>query len=435
MDDNFWSGHVAAPSGTHNTLVNHTLSYEDRSPLVIERFVIKRRELIYVQTFVTIFFVVLIAAAIGGFTNYLAIKMLFYPHKPIYIRGKKLPFTPGLIPKRRAEIAKSLGRIVAEYLVTSEGVAAVLQRTELKQKLTHSISSWVETRISEEETVSTFIASIVGTAKWEDWQGRLPQHLQQWTEDGIRWAWHNKSFKSKTVQEIIPGWTEETKEVWIERAGDFILDALQKELQSENGERILRQLKDHFLDRAGGWMGALAGIFMDEDKLVTKIRSAAIEQLSHRRIRHTVYDFLWNKVTEWEALTLEEVLASVSEGKDGLHWLQAQVENIAKWEVWMNKAGEISLHEVFEPHREAIFARLPHIAAWFLQLAAKYIDRVVTAIDLPRLVEAEVASFPVERVEQIVLSVSGKEFRAITWLGAFLGGLIGLLQSAFFLIM
>jgi uncharacterized membrane protein YheB (UPF0754 family) len=48
---------------------------------------------------------------------------------------------------------------------------------------------------------------------------------------------------------------------------------------------------------------------------------------------------------------------------------------------------------------------------------------------LPQLVEAQVAKFPIERLEEIILSVSGKEFRAITWLGVLLGGLIGLVQS------
>lgn len=44
-----------------------------------------------------------LGAIIGGFTNHLAIKMLFRPHRPIYIGKFQVPFTPGLIPKRRDE--------------------------------------------------------------------------------------------------------------------------------------------------------------------------------------------------------------------------------------------------------------------------------------------------------------------------------------------
>ena len=58
---------------------------------------------------ITILFMAVIGAIIGGVTNHLAIKMLFKPHNPIYIKGKRLPFTPGLIPKRREELARQLG--------------------------------------------------------------------------------------------------------------------------------------------------------------------------------------------------------------------------------------------------------------------------------------------------------------------------------------
>ena len=41
----------------------------------------------------------IIGAIIGYCTNYIAVKMLFYPRKPIYLCGRQLPFTPGAIPK------------------------------------------------------------------------------------------------------------------------------------------------------------------------------------------------------------------------------------------------------------------------------------------------------------------------------------------------
>lgn len=48
-----------------------------------------------------ILFMVIVGAVIGGFTNLLAIRMLFRPYKPIHIYGKQLPLTPGLIPSGR----------------------------------------------------------------------------------------------------------------------------------------------------------------------------------------------------------------------------------------------------------------------------------------------------------------------------------------------
>ena len=40
----------------------------------------------------------IIGAIIGYFTNYIAVKMLFYPRKEIKVFGHVLPFTPGAIP-------------------------------------------------------------------------------------------------------------------------------------------------------------------------------------------------------------------------------------------------------------------------------------------------------------------------------------------------
>ena len=34
-----------------------------------------------------------------------------------------------------------------------------------------------------------------------------------------------------------------------------------------------------------------------------------------------------------------------------------------------------------------------------------------------------------DKVERVILSITGSEFRAITWLGALLGGMIGIIQA------
>ena len=72
------------------------------------------------EAFLTILFMVAVGAIIGGVTNSLAIKMLFRPYKPIYIKKWRLPFTPGLIPRRRDDLAIQMGRLVVNHLLTPE---------------------------------------------------------------------------------------------------------------------------------------------------------------------------------------------------------------------------------------------------------------------------------------------------------------------------
>ena len=70
---------------------------------------------------------------IGYGTNYLAIKMLFRPHNPIYIGKMKVPFTPGLIPKEKAALARQMGQITEEYLLTEESLVTTLTNTKAKE--------------------------------------------------------------------------------------------------------------------------------------------------------------------------------------------------------------------------------------------------------------------------------------------------------------
>ena len=54
----------------------------------------------------------IIGGVIGYITNDLAIKMLFRPYAPVYIGSFRLPFTPGIVPKRLENLAALLGREV-----------------------------------------------------------------------------------------------------------------------------------------------------------------------------------------------------------------------------------------------------------------------------------------------------------------------------------
>ena len=62
----------------------------------------------------------LIGAVIGYATNRVAVKMLFRPRKEICVFGRRLPFTPGVIPRGKARLARAIGRAVEEQLLTAE---------------------------------------------------------------------------------------------------------------------------------------------------------------------------------------------------------------------------------------------------------------------------------------------------------------------------
>ncbi|MBR7111911.1 MAG: DUF445 family protein [Clostridia bacterium] len=82
-----------------------------------------------------------VGAAIGILTNYIAVKMLFRPYREVHIGKWRLPFTPGIIPRRQPALAAALGRMVSEKLVREEDLKRALLSDELTATVVNSILS------------------------------------------------------------------------------------------------------------------------------------------------------------------------------------------------------------------------------------------------------------------------------------------------------
>jgi uncharacterized membrane protein YheB (UPF0754 family) len=113
-------------------------------------------------------FLAFVGAAIGWLTNFVAVKMLFKPLKPVKIFGITLQ---GLIPKRKYEIAKSIGEIVErellsfndlwDRLLTEENRKFLLSNLDLKVKevTENKLPSFLPKAIKE--MISNYIGDII----------------------------------------------------------------------------------------------------------------------------------------------------------------------------------------------------------------------------------------------------------------------------------
>ena len=70
---------------------------------------------------------ILISGAIGWITNWVAIKMLFRPHKEINFGLFKIQ---GLIPKRRDEISENIADVVEKELISVDDIENKLKEVE-----------------------------------------------------------------------------------------------------------------------------------------------------------------------------------------------------------------------------------------------------------------------------------------------------------------
>ena len=83
----------------------------------------------------------LIGAAIGLLTNWIAVRMLFIPRKALYIGKWRVPFTPGVIPRRQEALARALGNTVSESLVRKEDLKRTLCSNAVSRTVAQSVLS------------------------------------------------------------------------------------------------------------------------------------------------------------------------------------------------------------------------------------------------------------------------------------------------------
>lgn len=91
----------------------------------------------------------LVGALIGWLTNIVAIRMIFRPREPV-----RLPFVSvslqGLLPRRRAELARSVGETVERHLLSADKLMDRLNLPALKQELVRSVTEHVEARLDQQ---------------------------------------------------------------------------------------------------------------------------------------------------------------------------------------------------------------------------------------------------------------------------------------------
>ena len=83
----------------------------------------------------------LLGAFIGYLTNKVAIKMLFRPLTAKYVFGIRVPMTPGVIPSKRADLAKNIGEMVGTHLLTSKEITGALEKESFQKTLYALIES------------------------------------------------------------------------------------------------------------------------------------------------------------------------------------------------------------------------------------------------------------------------------------------------------
>lgn len=370
-----------------------------------------------------------IGSVIGGVTNELAIRMLFHPYKPWMIGGFRLPFTPGLIPRRRDDISIQMGLLVENHLVTSEGIKRALAHAELERTLSQWLTGYVEGWMREERTLRHLLEQlsprIFEEGKWSE-RARQPFYLQ-WRALSSRLLEH---YSDKKLRELIPAEGETKLAAGIEYVSHMLLARFRDHLRSEDGQRTIQHMLRGLLGGGGGMFGGLVGMFLGDDKIVAKLLPFIDELLENPELADKLNGFLHHEAEKALDKRVGDVLGWI--GEDQVDTLQERI---------FEKLEEHALHLVDKPVSEVLGSLrgivveelIPRATGWIVHTLEQNVERFFHKLSIQDIVTRQVEGFPIERIEEMIVGISGKEFRMITVLGFLLGGLIGLIQGILYL--
>ena len=371
------------------------------------------------QTIYLIGFMMIIGAVIGGLTNSLAIKMLFRPYKEMRWGSWRVPFTPGLIPKRHDELAKQLGKMVVDYLITAEGLGKKLKSAVFTEAMTSWLKSEVQKWLASEKSGAELIEQHIGMKEPK-------QLLLTKTEDVVKKGYLSllENNREKTLKQVLPDSIKQKVSDLVPTTAEYILSRGQTFLESPEGKEKLSVMIDRFLIQKGT-LGNMISMFLGNDRLVDKVQPELLKFLKDQGTNQLLVELLdqeWNKL---QLKRLNEFENHLNEKEIVSFFVRMIESNVPVFE-WLDQP----MKTWSGPYQNVINERfIPKGVDLTLDLLSTHLEELLKRIHLEDIVSEQVQTFSVERLEELVLSISKREFKMITYLGALLGGIIGLIQG------
>ncbi|MFK9116089.1 DUF445 family protein [Peribacillus castrilensis] len=367
---------------------------------------------------VKILFMVVVGAVIGGFTNLLAIRMLLRPYKPIHIFGKQLPLTLGLIPKRQDELAKQLGKLVVDHLITPESIQSKVINDASIQNMKIFVQAEVKKALSTQKST----AQLLDQLGMKNSSFTLEQRLQTFILGKYEiWSEENGS---KSLKDIVPPHLQQKALDSIPDLSRFIVKKGKEYFDSAEGKRRLEDMLDDFFKERGKLIN-LIQMFIGNEKLIDKIQPEIIKFFEQSRTIDILSVMLvkeWGNLEKWDIEKIEGMI-----GRETIkQWITEKTAEMLPVASILNKP----VRELTADFSDIIVEKGVPI---FVEKGAEYVishfQPLFQKLHLDDIVEEQVSSFSVSRLEEMVVSITKKELSMITYLGALLGGIIGLFQG------
>jgi uncharacterized membrane protein YheB (UPF0754 family) len=387
---------------------------------------------------------------IGYFTNDIAIKMLFRPYRAIYIAGRRVPFTPGLIPRNQERLALNISKTIMGSLLTPHELQNLARRLLQTERVQGAILWLLQMAIEQIKTDKNEKSAKIVAGILRDLLGEsLPRLLKVLAR--------REDFLEVQINQIFDQILLEFQlsEEQATRLADWLLqavlppDVLRQTIVDFLTDRTIQIIDEGFREKTSGTYWVVANLFglrntltrlrtfcLDEKEATnTRLQELTQDLQMRDRIRKllqnlSLQNLPMGTVRQLRKTTRESVRHYLQDsGSDFLQGLTDSVdwENIAV--VLLNR---LSTSPVVSTSLEVMSQELALILDKYLEKDLEVIvAQVIPILSIDQVIVDRVKSTSPADLEAAIEGIVKNELQAIVTLGGVLGFVIGLLQTVF----
>ena len=309
----------------------------------------------------------LVGGVIGYVTNDIAIRKLFRPHTAKHIMGWRVPFTPGIIPKEKGRIAEAVGTAISGNLMSQEVLEKYLLSDNMVGRVRTSIEDFIAKQKGNSETVAQFLKHYLSHEE--------VAMLADSAKESLTWQVHDKLSNPELGRQV----------------AQAAMTYIAEKMGAKGAEDILSEI--------GGLIG---GLGMAAKLLFTgSVINKFLELL-----REPVEKFLAKNVNEILQKNGDAIIANLV-GSETDKFLTKPVKNLL--------AGQDA----------KLADAVNTLVSIYRTIITEHLPKILESIDISTIVRERINEMDMNETEALILQVMNKELRAIVWLGALLGTLMG----------
>ncbi len=389
---------------------------------------------------------------IGYFTNDLAINMLFRPYKTRYIFGKRVPFTPGLIPRNKERLATRVSDTIMNSLLTPEELQKLAQKLLAKERVESGIL-WLADlaleKVKEDKEQKT--AKILSDILSDLFGDSFPKLLKALARKGDLLESQIDQIFDRILLDL------QLTELQARQLSDWLLkvvfapNLLRERLIDFLTDRNISVIDEGFREKASGTYWVVANLFGVKNSL-QRLRNFCLDEkdTANTRIKEILLSLeVRNQLKElFLSLSLQNLpLSTVKQLRETTNnvvrtYLQEkgsdvlqEFSSIVEWEkISILIINRLQSSTVVSSSLGLISEELALILERYLEKDLEHIvAEIIPILSIDEVIIEKVKATSPENLEEATQSIVRNELQAIVNLGGVLGVLIGLLQTLLFL--